>query len=167
MLDITLLNLRLHVIKILSISKNDSFVFAVAEICELVGLYVLYILNTKYGTNHNGIYEDNGLACFESISGRIRKADWIRKDFINIFRKEFQLSINCETNLKIVNFLDVTLDLTTDKYKSYNKPGSIPLYINVKSNHPLNIIKNLPESISRRINKLSSSKSVFDNSKDL
>ena len=61
----------------------------------------------------------------------------------------------------------MTLDLTTGKYKPYNKPGNIPLYINVKSNHPPNIIKNLPESISRRINKLSSDKSVFDNSKDL
>ena len=66
-----------------------------------------------------------------------------------------------------MNFLDVTLDLTTGKYKPYNKPGSVPLYINVKSNHPLSIIKNLPESISRRINKLSSYKSVFDKSKDI
>ena len=43
----------------------------------------------------------------------------------------------------------------------------MPLCINVKSNHPLNIVKNLPESIFHRINKLSSHKSVFDNSKDL
>ena len=43
----------------------------------------------------------------------------------------------------------MTLDLTTGKYKPYNKPGNIPLYINVKSNHPPNIIKNLPETISR------------------
>ena len=62
-----------------------------------------------------------------------------------------------------MNFLDVTLDLTTGKYKPYNKPGNIPLYINVKSNHPPNIIKNLPENISRRINKLSSDKSIFEN----
>ena len=34
-------------------------------------------------------------------------------------------------------------------------------------NHPPNIIKNLPKSISRRIKKLSTDKSVFDNSKDL
>ena len=113
----------------------------------------------------NSLYRDDRLACFENVSGP--KADQIRKDFINIFRKEFQLSIVCETNLKIVDFLDVTLDLTTGKYKPYNKPGNIPLNINVKSNHPPNIIKNLPESISRGINKLSSSKSVFDNSKDL
>ena len=59
------------------------------------------------------------------------------------------------------------MDLTTGKYEPYNKAGNIPQYINVKSNHPPNIIKNLPESISRRINKLSSDKSVYDNSKDL
>ena len=66
-----------------------------------------------------------------------------------------------------MNFLDVTLDLITGKYKPNNKPGNIPLYITVKSNHPHNIIKNLSESISHCINKLSSHKSVFGNSKDL
>ena len=77
------------------------------------------------------------------------------------------MSIACETNLKIVSFLDVTLDLTTGKHKPYNQSGNIPLCINVKSNHPPNIIKNLPESIFHCINKLSPNKSVFDNSKDL
>ena len=85
-----------------------------AEVCEMVGLYILYILSTKYGRNHNGIYMIDGLACFENVSGP--KADQIRKGFINISRKEFPLSIVCETNLKIVTFLDVTLDLTTGKY---------------------------------------------------
>ena len=88
-----------------------------AEIRELVGLYVLYILSTKYGKNLNDLYRDDGLACFENISGL--QVNRNRKDFINIFRKEFQLNIACETNLKIVNFLDVTLDLTTGKYKTY------------------------------------------------
>ena len=55
--------------------------------------------------------------------------------------KEFQLNIVCETNLKIVKVLDVTLDLTTGKYNPYNKPGNIPLYINVKSNQPPNILR--------------------------
>ena len=60
------------------------------------------MLSTKYGINHNDIYRDDGLACFGNSSGP--KADQIRKDIINIFRKEFQLSIVCGTNLKIVNF---------------------------------------------------------------
>ena len=37
----------------------------------------------------------------------------------------------------------------------------------MNSNHPPDIIKNLRESTSRRINKLSSDKTVFNNSKDL
>ena len=122
---------------------------ASAVTCELVGRYILYILSTKYGRNLNGIYRDDGLACFENVSGH--PADRIRKYFIDIFRKEFQVSIICETNLKIVNFLDVTLDLRIGKYKLYNKSGNIPLYIIAKSNHPPIIIKNLPEGISSRI----------------
>ena len=51
-----------------------------AEVCELVGLYILHILSTKYGKNLNGIYRDDGLACFENVSGP--QADQIRKDFI-------------------------------------------------------------------------------------
>ena len=49
----------------------------------------------------------------------------MRKNFINIFRKEFQLCIVCETNFEIMNFLDVTLDLRTGKHRPDNKPGNI------------------------------------------
>ena len=63
--------------------------------------------------------------------------------------------------------VNLTLNLSTGKYVPYNKPDNKPLYINVNSNHPPNIIQNLPESISRRANKLSSGKTVFNNSKEL
>ena len=87
-------------------------------------LYFIYILSTEHGKGLNGLYRDYSFTCFENISGS--QADHIRKDFINIFRKEFQLKIVSETNLKIVNFLDATLDLTTGKYKPYNKPAIYP-----------------------------------------
>ena len=69
--------------------------------------------------------------------------------------------------MKAVNFLDVTLNLTTDKYQPYNKPHNNPLYINILSNHPPNIIKNLPENISKIINTLSADETTFNKSKDL
>ena len=47
------------------------------EICELVGLYILHILSTKYGRNHNDLYRNNGWACFENVCDP--KADRIRK----------------------------------------------------------------------------------------
>ena len=35
-----------------------------AELCELVGSYVLHILGEKYGKHRVGLYRDDGLACF-------------------------------------------------------------------------------------------------------
>ena len=64
-------------------------------------------------------------------------------------------------NVKVVNFLDLTLDISAGTYKPYMKPGNIPLYINRKSNHPPNIIKNIPPAINRRLSKISINEKVF------
>ena len=130
-----------------------------------MGLYILHILGAKYGKHRIGLYRDDGLACFGYTSGP--QADRIRKDFIKTFKEDFNLSITCETNLKAVNFLDVTLNLTTGEYQPYNKPDNNPLYINILSNHPPNIIKYLPENISKRMNTLSADETTFNKFKDL
>ena len=83
------------------------------------------------------------------------------------YGKHFNLSITCETDLKSVNFLDITLNLTTGKYQPYNKPDNNPLYINILSNHPANIIKNLLNNTFKRINTLSADETTFNESKDL
>ena len=111
------------------------------------------------------MYRDDELAFFGYTSKP--QAHRIRKGFIKLFKEDFDLSITCETNLKAVNFTDVTLNLTTGKYQPYNKPDNNPLYINILSNHPPNIIKNLPGNISKRINNLSQDKAIFHKSKDL
>ena len=108
-------------------------------ICELVGLYILHISGEKYGKEIIGLYRDDG-----NIIGP--KTHRITKNFINIFKNNFHLNIVCNTNLKIANFLNVTLNLSRGKYQPYNKPGDTPLYINISSRHLSSIIKNLPES---------------------
>ena len=134
-------------------------------ICEVVGLYILHKLSEKYEKERISSCRDDGLSFFEKTSGS--EAVKIGKAFIKLFQNEFNHNIVSETNLKVVNFLDLKLNLSTGKYEPYNKPDNKLLYINVNYNHPPNIIKNLPESISQRINKLSSDKVVFNNSKDL
>ena len=57
--------------------------------------------------------------------------------------------------MKIVNFLDITLNLKDGTYQPYRKPNDDPIYINNKSNHPPSILKQLPTSINKRISKLS------------
>ena len=136
-----------------------------AELSELMGLYILHILSEKCGKHRIGLYRDDGLGCFGYIIGP--QADRTRKDFITIFTEDFDFNITCETNLKAVSFLDVTLNLTTGKYQTYNKPHKNPLYINILSNDPPSIIKNLPGNISKRIRNLSADEATFNKSKDL
>ena len=42
----------------------------------------------------------------------------------------------------------------------------MPTYINVSSNHPVSIVKQISNAINIRINRLSSSKNIFDNHKE-
>ena len=67
-----------------------------------------------------------------------------------------------DANKKIVKFLDVELNLSENTYKPYIKPNDIPLYVNVKSNHPSCITKNIPEAINKRLTALSSNEEMFN-----
>ena len=76
--------------------------------------------------------------------------------------KQFALKITAESNLHVVNILDVTFYLSTGRYKPYRKPNDDPLYINKHSNHPPSILRQLPTSINKRISTLSSDKQTFE-----
>ena len=82
-----------------------------AEICELVGLYILLVLGEKYGKDKVGLYREDGLACFGNINGS--QAEQIRKEVISIFKTEFKFTITSEANLRIINFLDIRLNSNT------------------------------------------------------
>ena len=72
------------------------------------------------------------------------------------------LKITLEFGLRTVDYLDVTLNLADGTFKPYRKPNDTPLYINTKSNHPPNVIKEIPKMINRRLNNISSSREVFE-----
>ena len=85
----------------------------------------------------------------------------MRKDFSKIIG-ELGLQITAQSNLKIVNYLDVTLNLSIGKFCPYRKPDNYPLYINAKSNHPPSIIKHLPATICTRISSLTCDADEFN-----
>ena len=94
--------------------------FTERENYEVVGLYILHTLGEKYGKERIGLYRGDGLACFENTSGP--ELERIRKAFIKLFKNEFSLNLVGETNVKVFKFPDLTLNLSTGKYKPYNKP---------------------------------------------
>ena len=119
-----------------------------AEICELVGLYLLNQLSTVIDKSSVGLYRDDGLAAINNANGP--KLDRIRKDIIALFKEE-GLPITIETNFTKTDFLDVSFNLATKKYFPFRKANNTPLYINAFSNHPPTTIKQLPKMISKRI----------------
>ena len=128
-----------------------------AESCELVGAFLLHKIKEKHGNNF-GLYRDDGLGV---TTAPPRQVELIKKDLCAIFSKH-GLRITIEANKKIVNFLDVTLNLTSGKYMPYTKPNNIPLYVNKKSNHPQQIIKNIPKSINNRLSEISFDEESFN-----
>ena len=130
-----------------------------AETCEVVGSYLLSILKKKFG-DCIGLYRDDGLAAFKKTPQQLEK---IKKQICKIF-SDNGLRITVEANAKVINYLDVTLDLNTGQYQPYNKPGNTPSYIHHESNHPPNIIKSVPKSINKRLATISSSHETFSKS---
>ena len=64
--------------------------------------------------------------------------------------------------MKIVNYLDVTLNLDDGSYRTYKKPNQETNYIHVNSDHPASILKQLTKSIEKLLSCLSSSKEIFE-----
>ena len=133
-----------------------------AETCELVGIYLLHRIKGAAKNCSGGLYRDDGLIAINNATGP--QSDRIRKHITEIFKSE-GLKITVETNTLTTNFLDITLDLINNKFYPYKKPNDTPMYINVSSNHPQTIIKQLPKMINRRISDLSSTEEEFNKAK--
>ena len=130
-----------------------------AEVCELVGLFILNSLEKIFGKKV-GLYRDDELAAINPSSARL--ADKTRKDIIQIFNN-FGLKITAQINLKSTNFLDITLNLPDGTYQHYRKPNDQPLYINKRSNHPpATHVPQLPMSVNKRISNLSCNRETFE-----
>ena len=69
-----------------------------AEICKLVGWYILSIFGKVYVIPNVDPYRDDGLSCLHKIGGPA--SDKIQKDIIRTFRENFGLKITVTANLK-------------------------------------------------------------------
>ena len=130
-----------------------------AEVCELVGLFLLMKLQNVVRNGSAGCYRDDGLIVVKNLSPRLQ--DRLRKDIIQCFKDE-GLQITIDINLRKTDFLDIWLDLANNKYYPYQKPGDNPVYVHSASNHPPNILKQIPKMTSKRLSVLSSNETEFN-----
>ena len=130
-----------------------------AELCELVGLYLLDLLTKGFVKQNIGLYRDDGLSCFQDMSEP--DSEKIKIKVFKIFKSN-GLRITVECNLIVKVFLDVTFDLKSATYYPYRKPNNELLYINKHSSHPRSIIHQIPSVISNGISENSCDKNHFD-----
>ena len=137
-----------------------------AEVCELVGLYLLEKLVKKdiFKREHVGLYRDDGLAVVE-----------VKRDHLKVYNdkikavhraaKEEKLEVIIEKAKQGIDFLDVSMDLVSKVYTPYTKPGDKLCYVDTRSNHPPTVFKAVPKGVANRIATNSSSKKVFEAAK--
>ena len=129
-----------------------------AEVCELVGVYLLSKISGFIPPQCNGVYRDDGLIMVKNPTGP--KMERIRKKLFEIFKEE-GLKITVSPPSTSVDFLDVTLR-SDGSFRPFRKADKLTNYVNRQSNHPPSIIRNIPDMIAHRISGNSSSREIFD-----
>ena len=129
-----------------------------AEVCEMVGLFLLHQWAKLVGKSNIGLYRDDGLAILYASGPDLER---LRKKIIKLFQSHW-LKIISSTNLVQIDFVNVTLDLKPKKYWPYRKPNDQPFYIHHQSNHPPAIKKQLPSMLSNRLSLLSCNQEEFE-----
>lgn len=133
-----------------------------AQIADLIGFYVLDYLGRIVEHKQMSLYGDDGIIYIPISNNPLMSK--IMEKVIRAF-KLLGLKIEISSNLKIVDYLDITLNLNDNTFKSYLQVNETPDYINIHFNHRVVILKQIPNTISSRINCLSSNKDVFKKSK--
>ena len=132
---------------IVSCDNGEGEVCDGAEVCELVETFSLASVSIM----------TTDCQYLKTQLERIKKS--LQKTF-----KDFVLEIVAECNLRIVNYLDVTLNLNDGSFRPCDKPDDIIQYINKEFNHPPNLIKHLPASIEKRLSNNSFDEKIFQES---
>ena len=130
-----------------------------AELCELVGEFMLTEISKVIEQADIGLYRDDGLG----VMRRIGKPEIERrkKEIIQIF-KQYNLSITVSSGMTSVDYLDLEFDLKRKIFSPYKKPNSDLLYVHKDSNHPPSVLQQIPNGIARRLSDTSANKEIFD-----
>ena len=128
-----------------------------AECCDLVGLYLLSQM--QHLNISIGLYRDDGLA-ISSLTKRQNQL--VLNELHQIYNRNGLKIPGAEANRKVVDFLNVTMDLSNGTFKTFTKEGDKLAYVDSKSNHPPSIIRNLPMGINRMLSDTNSDETLFE-----
>ena len=136
--------------------------FDSCEVCELCGLFLLSETSKFVPQANNILYRDDGLILLNAPSQDMER---IAQKLIKTYKKHGLKVVVEKTTAKVVNYLDIKLDLNNRTHRAFKKPNDHPVYVNSRSNHPPAVLKSLPKNINDRLSMLAHNKTVFEEDK--
>jgi hypothetical protein len=103
-----------------------------AEVCELVGVYLLSKIQSVSPASSFGLYLDDGLILVNNPNGPLLER--IRKALVAIFQAE-GLKITVSPPSDSVDYLDVTFR-ADGSFRPFRKAEKVTQCVNRQSNHP-------------------------------
>ena len=101
-----------------------------AEVCDLIGNFMLSLLSKHIIKNHIGVFRENSLPILKNTCGP--EVENLKKKFQKLFKENDNLN--------------------DGSYRPYRKSNEETKYIHLNSDHPLSIIKQISQSIEKRLN---------------
>ena len=98
-----------------------------AEVCELIGIFMLSLLSKHINKSHIELYRNDGLAILKNNSRT--EVEKFKEKFQKLF-KEKHIDIIVQYNFKITNYFNITLKLNDGSYRPYRKSKQETKYIN-------------------------------------
>ena len=121
--------------------------------------YIIYIGRLRW---RGGVWTYIGSSFIKFVRTAIRikncsgpQMERFNKRLQKVFKSN-GLDVIIECNMKTVNYLDVTFNFNDGTYRPYHKTDNITQCIYVESNHPPNIMKQIPKRIEKHLSQLSS-----------
>ena len=116
-----------------------------AEICELIGLYILYGLKNIFPNLIIRLYRDDELIAIEKKLSSV-EIDKIKKS-MHKFTTSIGINLIIENPSWKIDYLDLNFNLLNHTFYPYRKDNNKISYVNSKSNHPPTILKQIPKMI--------------------
>ena len=128
-----------------------------AEVCELVGLFLLSQMENLIPRSQLGLERENGLAVVNLPGPDVERLS----KYVKLLFSKHNLKITTTVNTQTTDFLDVLFDLQTGLHRPFKKATSNPIYVHPNSSHPRNVKAELSQMIGRRISEQSTNMNVF------
>ena len=108
------------------------------EVWDLAGSHLLNRLTDIVDKESVGLYRDDGLGVLQNLLGPQTKLK--AKVIVKVF-KGWGLRIWILASQRIVNLLDLKLNLFNCTYQPYGKPDNNPVCLDKYCNHPTTVLK--------------------------